>query len=174
MENIDKNDIKYMCAFCFDTLLAQLNNEKTLPKLSDKYNLLKYPLFVTWYTGKSKDLRGCIGTFSEEALGLNLSKYALVSSLQDTRFLPIKLKEIPDLTTSVSLLTNFESISNPEDWEVGKHGIQIKFDSQGRNYGGTFLPQVASEQGWDQKTTLIYLVEKAGNIKLFSVYINKQ
>ena len=29
-------------------------------------------------------------------------------------------------------------------------------------YRGTFLPNVASEQGWDQVTTLEHLVAKAG------------
>lgn len=32
----------------------------------------------------------------------------------------------------------------------------------GRDYSGTFLPEVAAEEKWDQKTTLEYLVKKAG------------
>ena len=31
-----------------------------------------------------------------------------------------------------------------------------------RVYGGTFLPEVAKEQEWDQHTTLNFLVRKAG------------
>ena len=31
-----------------------------------------------------------------------------------------------------------------------------------RSYSATFLPEVAAEEGWDQMTTLKYLVEKAG------------
>ena len=48
-------------------------------------------------------------------------------------------------------------------WEVGKHGIEIDFkDSKGKSYGGTFLPEVALEQKWNQKETLQYLIRKAG------------
>ena len=162
MEDMNKTDIKNFCIFCFDTLLAQLKQD-TLPTLSEKYVKLKFPLFVTWTTGKEKDLRGCIGTFAEEELGLNLGKYALISSLKDTRFRPIKIDEVPNLNVAVSLLTTFEQAKDPEDWEVGKHGIQIAFELNGRSYGGTFLPEVASEQGWDRMETLKYLVKKAGN-----------
>ena len=48
------------------------------------------------------------------------------------------------------------------DWEVGKHGIMIDFEVDDREFHATFLPEVASEEGWDQKTTLRYLVRKAG------------
>jgi hypothetical protein len=42
-------------------------------------------------------------------------------------------------------------------------GIDIEFeDNNGINYNATFLPDVAEEEGWDQRTTLKYLVKKAG------------
>ena len=55
-----------------------------------------------------------------------------------------------------------------EDWEVGVHGILISFDVKGNHYSGTFLPEVAAEQGWDQETTVEYLVRKAGYRKELS------
>jgi AMMECR1 domain-containing protein len=45
------------------------------------------------------------------------------------------------------------------DWEVGKHGIIIDIEDV---YNATFLPEVAKEQGWDQKQTMRALVRKAG------------
>lgn len=49
------------------------------------------------------------------------------------------------------------------DWEVGTHGIEIDFtDNNGRRYGGTFLPEVAEEQEWNQVVTLRHLIKKAG------------
>ncbi len=45
---------------------------------------------------------------------------------------------------------------------MGVHGIQIEFTVNGRSYSGTFLPEVASENSWDHKETLAYLVRKAG------------
>mmetsp|Transcript_53085 Transcript_53085/g.72701 ORF Transcript_53085/g.72701 Transcript_53085/m.72701 type:complete len:162 (+) Transcript_53085:56-541(+) len=120
-----------------------------------------YPLFITWM--KNGDLRGCIGTFQANKLGKTLQRYSLIAAVQDTRFDPISMDELPTLRAEVSLLTNFEEIQDPLDWEVGKHGIEIDFkDAAGRDYGGTFLPNVAPEQGWNQTETLEYLCRKAG------------
>ena len=67
------------------------------------------------------------------------------------------------MSCSVSLLTNFEEAKHALDWEVGKHGIEIEFEHKKKSYGSTFLPEVAKEEGWDQKTTLQYLIRKSGN-----------
>ena len=74
------------------------------------------------------------------------------------------IEEVKLLNVGVSLLVNFTPIENPLAWEVGKHGIEINFTPHkgSRQYSGTFLPEVAADQGWDQKTTLEYLVRKAG------------
>ena len=45
---------------------------------------------------------------------------------------------------------------------MGKHGIMIDFEVEDQSFSATFLPEVASEEGWDQLTTLKYLVAKAG------------
>jgi uncharacterized protein (TIGR00296 family) len=104
-------------------------------------------------------------------LEANLAKYALISAFKDDRFSPIQLKEVESLSVGVSLLTNFEEASNPYDWEVGKHGIEIDFEFQGKSYGATFLPEVAEEESWDQKITLKELIRKAGyNGKVDNVF----
>ena len=61
------------------------------------------------------------------------------------------MAELPELKAEISLLSDFEPINDPTDWEVGKHGIEIEFkDGQSsRVYRGTFLPNVAPEQGWN-------------------------
>jgi AMMECR1 domain-containing protein len=92
--------------------------------------------------------------------------------LEDDRFDPITIDEIPKLTVGVSLLTEFEDVESPIDWEVGIHGIEIFFTYNSnknyfnlfidREYSGTFLPEVAEEEEWDQKKTLQYLIQKAG------------
>jgi uncharacterized protein (TIGR00296 family) len=161
MDNSSTINIKKLCAFCFDVLLAKLD-KKDLPVIPEIYKDLKFPLFVTWTVGKEEDLRGCIGTFSEESLGKNLGTYALTSALKDSRFSPITLKEVPTLNVGVSLLTNFEKANDYLDWEVGKHGIEIDFEVSGNAYRGTYLPEVASEQQWDNITTMKSLVRKGG------------
>ncbi|KAJ1863824.1 hypothetical protein LPJ73_000418 [Coemansia sp. RSA 2703] len=92
-----------------------------------------------------------------------LKKYALTSALQDTRFRPISLKEVPSLTCTVSLLTDFETAKDYLDWEVGKHGVWIEFsDESGGRQTATFLPQIASEQGWSKVETIDQLLRKGG------------
>jgi len=76
-------------------------------------------------------------------MGENLKEYSLIAALKDSRFSPISLKELPELEVEVSLLTNFEVIEDPLDWEVKKHGIEIEFTVEGRKYRGTYLPHVA-------------------------------
>jgi len=125
----------------------------------------EYPLFITWNTVNSrghKSLRGCIGTFEAQELDDGLRSYALTSAFEDTRFNPISLRELPTLDCDVTLLTNFETIRDPMDWEIGKHGLRISFIHQGRRYGSTYLPDVAREQGWNKEETIVSLMRKAG------------
>ena len=61
------------------------------------------------------------------------------------------MHEVKHLNVGVSLLVNFTPIADPLNWEVGKHGIEIEFKAPSgtREYSGTFLPEVAHEEGWD-------------------------
>ncbi|KAG6025733.1 hypothetical protein E4U19_002998 [Claviceps sp. Clav32 group G5] len=137
------------------------------------------PLFVTWNTisdDKSLDdddeededeegdrsLRGCIGTFESQPLSIGIPEYAIASSLQDTRFSPIKMTELPSLRVTVTLLTDFEKVDDPYDWEIGVHGIKLSFTDRGHRYGGTYLPNVAPEQRWNREETLKNLARKTG------------
>ena len=124
------------------------------------------PLFVTWEkkSGVSVvldlgsdsnntdedtqwNLRGCIGTLQPADLRVSLKQYALHSALQDRRFKPITLEELPTLRVGVSLLIQFEECEKGcYDWEVGRHGIIIEFANGGRNYNATYLPEVSGER----------------------------
>ena len=157
-----------MCAVCFEILIATLKKENTDECVSRFYQEehqaeTACPLFVTWKIGEDQDLRGCIGTFDQTGkIGKMVPKYALIAALNDSRFSPVNLREVQHLAVSVSLLTNFTPIQDPMGWEVGTHGIEIEFKVGNRTYSGTFLPEVAAEQGWDQATTLFNLFRKAG------------
>lgn len=155
---VDKKlNIKDLCKYCFNVLDNKLNKNVKLLNFPQEFKEMKCPLFVTWKI--EDELRGCIGTFSEDFLIKILPQYALISALEDTRFDPISVKELPLLNVSVSLLTDFEEAKDCYDWEVGIHGIKLFY----KNYSSTFLPEVASEQGWDKKTTLQYLLKKSGS-----------
>ncbi|EPE05225.1 ammecr1 family protein [Ophiostoma piceae UAMH 11346] len=137
---------------------------------TDAKQLGPSPLFVTWNTDEDGDepgeynLRGCIGTFEAQPLERGLSTYALTAALDDTRFRPIAKRELPRLQVAVTLLTDFEPARDALDWELGKHGLRISFGSgSGRQqYGATYLPDVAPEQGWTKEETVDSLMRKAG------------
>lgn len=118
---------KEHCAVCFRTILAYLKGNPQ-PAYPASLAAGSCPLFVTWQVGKNEDLRGCIGTFSPSDVKSLLPKYAKISAFEDSRFDPIDLKEVPDLTVKVSFLTNFEYGLKAKDWIVGTHGIIIEFD----------------------------------------------
>lgn len=126
------------------------------------------PVFVTWEKNNSPasssawHLRGCIGTLSPRLLIDAVGEYAIISAIQDRRFHPVAVKELPYLRVSVSLLVQYESCEDVYDWTVGLHGILIKFVINGRSYSATYLPEVAKEQGWTTQQTVTSLIQKAG------------
>ena len=63
---------------------------------------------------------------------------------------------------SVSLLVDFEKADGPLDWELGVHGIRIKYLDGRVKRGATYLPEVMQEQGWTKKEALDSLMRKSG------------
>ena len=160
--SINDPDLNLLCIFSFDVILSFFDKKEEIkPNFPEKFKKYSYPLFVTWSKGEDHHLRGCIGTFTSDNLEKNLAAYSLYAAFKDSRFPPLKLEEVKDLNCGISLLVNFENVDNIYDWEIGKHGIQIEFESD-RYYRGTYLPEVAKEQEWDHKKTLKSLVRKAG------------
>lgn len=150
-----------MCFYCFEVLNSYLNCLEA-PKTPNFCND-PFPIFVTWETAKDRRLRGCIGTFSAKNLHLGLQEYAVTSALKDSRFDPITLEELPKLRVSVSILCHFEEGSDYLDWELGVHGISIEYCSdRGVRHSATYLPEVATKQGWDQIQTIDSLLRKGG------------
>ncbi|ENN72119.1 AMMECR1-like protein [Dendroctonus ponderosae] len=150
-----------MCFFCFDVLYCHLYN--LAPPKTPTFSNDAYPLFVTWKIGKDKRLRGCIGTFNAMNLQSGLREYAITSAFKDSRFSPITRDEFAKLSVSVSILRHFEDGEDFLDWEVGVHGIRIEFiNERGMKRTATYLPEVASEQGWDQMQTIDSLLRKGG------------
>jgi uncharacterized protein (TIGR00296 family) len=96
----------------------------------------------------------------------SIGEYALISALRDKRFDPVQLSEIPHLRVAVSLLVQYEECSHCHEWTVGVHGIIIRWAdpdiSDTFEYSATFLPEVAKNQGWDQRKTVSSLIRKAG------------
>jgi len=70
---------------------------------------------------------------------------AIASATKDNRFSRVTAKEIDELHIEISVLSPLKKIENSDEIVLGKHGIYIK---KGYN-AGTFLPQVATETGWN-------------------------
>lgn len=67
------------------------------------------------------------------------------------------------MTVSISLLKDFEWCSHWKDWEIGQHGVEMLYiDETGNEYSSTFLPEVAKEQNWDHRITILELLKKSG------------
>uniref|UniRef100_A0A2P2I9K3 AMME syndrome candidate 1 protein n=1 Tax=Hirondellea gigas TaxID=1518452 RepID=A0A2P2I9K3_9CRUS len=154
-----------MTVHCFDVLVKYFHQEHDVDTSRFSDCKTSFPLFVTWSKRDRIDgwsLRGCIGTFSALRLEHGLRKFSLSSALRDKRFSSMRREEIPDLRCDVSLLTDFEVAKHHYDWTIGVHGIQIDFQGRHDRYSGTYLPQVAVDQGWTKDETLISLIRKAG------------
>lgn len=138
-----------------------LKREK-LPGFSVKEpNLLvKCGVFVT--LENRGRLRGCIGHFEPNfPLCEIVSQMAIASATQDYRFAynPVTLKEMDEIDIKISILSEMKKVDSVEEIEVGKHGIWIKQGTQ----GGTYLPEVATEMGWNRIEFLEHCcAEKAG------------
>lgn len=142
-----------MCLYCFDVLLKELKKRDSLTVSPAFLNRpeLQCPLFVTWdkQRGNSSGqygLRGCIGTLSEKSLSTAIEEYALLAALKDKRFNPIIASEVRNLRVGVSLLVQYEDCRDVHDWQVGIHGILIKFRHGEVEFSATYLPEVAKEQ----------------------------
>lgn len=106
-------------------------------------------------------LRGCIGTFSPHGSLVETIRRMAPSAARDPRFLhqPISAAELKDLSIEISILSPLEPIAQPLELELGRHGIFIRRGA----LSGCFLPDVATERGWDAATFLSNCCEqKAG------------
>lgn len=107
--------------------------------------------FVTVTNGGR--LRGCIGTFApRKPLGETIAEMGAAAA-QDPRFIycdPITPEELPELAIEVSVLSPLRETSEPLALEIGKDGIYIV----AAGASGCFLPEVATDQGWDAQEFL--------------------
>jgi AmmeMemoRadiSam system protein A len=145
----EKKTLLLLAAKAIDeSINPDINSLSKTPELSE--NLQSgCGAFVSLYV--DKDLRGCIGTFSEEeALYKNVEKMAVSAATQDSRFESIHSDELVRLELEISILTPRQKINDPSEIILGKHGIYIKRGTS----RGTLLPQVAVSQKWDVREFL--------------------
>lgn len=116
------------------------------------------PCFVTLRKSNG-DLRGCIGSLTaSDPLVENVVWMTRQAAMLDPRFDSVKPSETSDLRIEISVLSAPRDVPSYKDIEVGKHGIVLEKGF----HRSVYLPDVASQFGWDRETTLNHLAQKAG------------
>ncbi len=129
------------------------------PSLPPLVGVLAEPrgVFVTLTRGGA--LRGCIGSLvGRLPLAEAVRESGRNAAVHDPRFRPVHPDELDGLDLEVSVLSPLVEVEGPGAIEVGRHGVLL--GCGGRQ--AVFLPQVATEQGWDRDTMLSQLALKAG------------
>ncbi len=140
------------------SLEAAFDEKDYKPQTTSSIFQEKRGVFVT--LKKQGQLRGCIGNFTPDIdLAENIKEMALSAAFGDPRFMPLVKQELKDIEIEISVLSPMKKITDPNLIEVGKHGVYIRKGAR----GGVYLPQVATELGWDREQFLNSLCqEKAG------------
>ncbi|MGB9607641.1 MAG: AmmeMemoRadiSam system protein A [bacterium] len=108
---------------------------------------------------KAGFLRGCIGMIEPlKPLYQTVAEMAVAAAVEDPRFYPLTLEELPLIKIEISVLSPLEKVKDVKEIEVGKHGLYIVKGF----YRGLLLPQVATENNWDRETFLQHTCLKAG------------
>jgi AmmeMemoRadiSam system protein A len=132
-----------------ETIPLPLGFEKPLTNLQGAFVTLK----------KHGQLRGCIGHMAENMpLCHVVGAMALQAAFNDRRFSPLQHSELDDVEIEISVLTPSKEIKDYNDIVLGRDGVILKKN----NRSAVFLPQVATEQGWDRTEMLGHLSRKAG------------
>lgn len=115
-------------------------------------------VFVTLH--KDENLRGCIGHMhARMPLYKAVIEMSAASAFEDPRFPAIQEEELGEIKIEISVLSPMEKISDYRQIRMGIDGVWIKKGF----LSGVYLPQVATDTGWDRETFLRSLCSsKAG------------
>jgi AmmeMemoRadiSam system protein B/AmmeMemoRadiSam system protein A len=113
-------------------------------------------VFVT--LRREGELRGCIGSLiGGRPLYLEVQRSAVLAAINDPRFPPVTMDELPELELEISVLGPMEPVTDVTTIQVGVHGLLIVQGEQ----QGVLLPQVPVEEGWDRDEFLVQVCRKA-------------
>ncbi len=150
---MNKAEKKRILDFAYNVLHSLFNDEKIDVPESD----LRMGVFVT--LRKKGSLRGCIGYMQGICpLYEMLSLLVRDAATCDYRFPPVEESELKDISIEISLLTPMRKIKSLDEFTLGKDGLMMNV----RGWRAVFLPSVAEETGWDEKTFFEQLSLKAG------------
>jgi len=156
---LNKAEQQELLRIARQTITGYVKNKKTPAEFSITSDRLKekHGAFVTLH--KKKDLRGCIGRIvADVPLWRAVRDMAVEAAVRDPRFSPVTESELKDITIEISVLSDFIKVKDLDEIVVGRDGLMIRKGF----YSGLLLPQVPGEWGWDKKTFLEQVCEKAG------------
>ena len=134
-------------------------DDHALPRPEPMQPLMESPsgAFVTLKL--SGRLRGCMGRIDAKwPLWETVARMARASAFEDPRFPSLTRSELDDINIEISVMTPPTPVTSADEVIAGRHGVMIQ---RGMNRA-VFLPQVATEQGWDRDMLLTHLSLKAG------------
>ena len=137
------------------------NNEPAIPMTTG--------VFVTLWrqdtiqTGRSLSegsiLRGCIGHLQSDSPIFDLvQEVAIGAATRDPRFPPLTLAEFDTISIEIALLSPLRMINDLQQVIIGQDGLML----EGLGKRGLLLPKVAARMGWDRKSFLNNVCNKAG------------
>jgi AmmeMemoRadiSam system protein A len=155
---LDAADRKVLLRLVRETLTRFLRtNTVPLPRGGSPRLLRESGAFVTLKA--HGQLRGCIGRIHPGGPLIQLvGALALESAFKDSRFKPVEAGELKDIEIEVSVLTPLVSVPGPDAVQPGLDGVLLRVGER----SAVFLPQVATEQGWNRTELLDNLAQKAG------------
>ncbi len=148
---MNEADKKYLLELARKSIIHFLENHDVLtPEEPENPELMENrAVFVT--LNKNGNLRGCIGHMhAKMSLYRAVVEMAVSAAFQDYRFPQVKKDEFDEITIEISVLSPMQRIYDHEKIRMGIDGVWIK-----KGYSsGVYLPQVATDTGWDRKTFL--------------------
>ena len=114
--------------------------------------------FVTLH--ENGQLRGCIGNMvGQGPLYQTAADMAIEAATGDPRFLKLSPQEIGKIDIEISVLSPLVRVKNTDEIKIPGHGVIVR-----RGFmSGVYLPQVATETGWNKEEFLTNLcAQKAG------------
>jgi hypothetical protein len=156
--SLRSSDKKVLLAFARETI-SRVFLTDTVP-LARGFNVnLQLPRGVFVTLKKKGGLRGCIGRIiGDEPLCKLVGAMAIQAAFNDRRFHPLTADELNDTEIEISVLTPLKQVAGAADIVVGRDGVLLSKGGQ----SAVFLPQVATEQGWNREEMLDNLCLKAG------------
>ncbi|MDD5031837.1 MAG: AmmeMemoRadiSam system protein A [Patescibacteria group bacterium] len=159
-ESLNKNQKKELLEIAKKTVESYVREGK-IPefKIKDERLKRKESAFVTLH--RDGQLRGCIGQIipTDKPLWEVVRDMAIAAASEDYRFNSIAESELDKLDYEISVLSVPEEIDNWQNIKLGEHGVIVE---KGKR-SGVFLPQVATETGWNLEEFLSQLCsQKAG------------